>query len=112
VSTILVRLAILSLGIFIAAHLIPGIEVTGYGPIIAGAVLLGIFNAVIKPVLVLLTLPITCLTLGLFTVFINAFLLWVVAQAITGLMVTGLFPAMAGAALISILSVTVNMLVK
>ncbi len=111
-STILVRLAILSLGIFIAAYLIPGIEVTGYGPIIAGAVLLGIFNAVIKPVLILLTLPITCLTLGLFTMFINGFLLWAVAQAITGFNVTGFFSAIAGAALISALSVIVNMLVK
>ena len=111
-STILLRLSILSLGIFLAAYLLPGVEVTGYGPIIAGAVLLGIFNVIIKPLLVLLTLPITCLTLGLFTLFINGFLLWAVAQAINGLAVTGLFSAIAGAALISIISVVVNMLIE
>ncbi len=111
-STILLRLSILSLGIFIAAYIVPGIEVTGYGPIVAGAVLLGIFNVIIKPLLMVLTLPITCLTLGLFTLFINGFLLWAVAQAITGFDVTGLFSAVAGAALISMLSVVVNMLIK
>ena len=111
-STILIRLAILSLGIFLAAYLIPGIDVTGYGPIIAGAVLLGIFNIIIKPILVLLTLPITCLSLGLFTLFINGFLLWAVGQVINGFEVTGILTSIAGAAIISILSVTVNMLVK
>ncbi len=111
-STILLRLSILSLGIFLAAYLVPGIEVTGYGPIVAGAILLGIFNVIIKPLLILLTLPITCLTLGLFTLFINGFLLWAVAQAISGLHVSGLLASIAGAALISGLSVMVNMLIK
>ncbi len=111
-STILLRLSILSLGIFLAAYIVPGIEVTGYGPIVAGGVLLGLFNLIIKPLLLVLTLPITCLTLGLFTLFINGFLLWAVAQFITGLDVNGAFSSITGAALISIISVVVNMLIE
>ncbi len=111
ISKILVRLGVLSIGIFLAAHLVPGISFTGYGPLIAGAVLLGIFNVSVKPLLILFTLPITCLTLGLFTLVVNGFLLWAVGQFITGLSVAGFFPSILGAVIISVFSTVINRLI-
>ncbi len=111
ISKIIVRLGVLAVGIFLAAHLVPGISFTGYGPLIAGAVLLGLFNVSVKPLLILFTLPITCLTLGLFTLVVNGFLLWAVGQFITGLSVAGFLPSIMGAAIISVFSIFINRLV-
>jgi putative membrane protein len=107
-SWIILRLSILSVGIFIASYLIPGIEVTGYGPIIKAAVLLGIFQIFIKPILLILTIPINLLTLGLFTLFVNGFLFWAAGQFVEGFTVHGVFVSVAGAIIISILSIFVN----
>lgn len=111
ISKILVRLGVLAVGIFLAAHLVPGISFTEYGPLVAGAVLLGIFNVSIKPILILFTLPITCLTLGFFTLIVNGFLLWAVGQFITGLNVEGFLSSILGAAIISVFSIFINRLV-
>ncbi len=111
ISKILIRLGVLSIGIFLAAYLMPGISFTGYGPLIAGAVLLGLFNVSIKPILILFTLPITCLTLGFFTLVVNGFLLWAVGQFITGLNVAGFLCCILGAAIISVFSIFINRLV-
>src|SRR3990170_6632708 len=107
-SRIILRLSVLALGVFLADYLVPGIEVTGYGPVIKAAVLLGLLNLFIKPVLFVLTLPINLLTLGLFTLIINGFLLWLVGQLITGFDVSGFFASVLGALVISVLSVLVN----
>lgn len=110
-STIILRLSVLSAGIFLAEYLIPGIHTTGYGPIIEAAVLLGVLNLIIKPVLFILTLPINILSLGLFTFFINGFLLWFVSVFIDGFQVAGFGVAILGAIVISIFSIVVNRLI-
>ena len=75
----LVRLLISALGLWLASELIPGIEVRGGWTLLGAALLLGIVNAVVRPVLVLLTLPATLVTLGLFLLVINAAMLGLVA---------------------------------
>ena len=106
----MLRLSVLAVGVFLAAYLVPGIEVTGYGPVIKAAVVLGLLNLFIRPVLFVLTLPINILTLGLFTLVLNGFLLWLVGRLITGFEVSGFFASVLGALVISLLSVLVNRL--
>jgi len=105
---IILRLIILTTGIFLASYLVPGVTVAGYGPAFKAAILLGVLNLIVKPVLIILTLPINLLTLGLFTFILNAFILWFVGYAIAGFVVAGFFPALLGAVVISILSIVLN----
>ncbi len=111
ISRILIRLGVLAIGIYIAANVVPGISFDDYGPLIAGAALLGLFNVSVKPILLLFTLPITCVTLGLFTFIVNGVILWAVGQFIPGLNVEGLLAAVLGGVVISIFSIFINRLV-
>ncbi|MBI5810467.1 MAG: phage holin family protein [Deltaproteobacteria bacterium] len=105
---VLFRLTILMLGILVAAYAVPGIRVEGYMPALKAALLLGLLNIFIKPVLVLLTLPITIVTLGLFTLVINASLFYLVGSVVEGFDVAGFFTALAGSLIISVLSIVLN----
>ncbi len=104
----MLRLLILVAGIMLAAYLVPGINVTGWSPVIKAAVLLGLLNISIKPLLIVLTLPINLITLGLFTLVINGFILWLVGHAITGFQVSGFFTAIGGAIVISLMSIVLG----
>jgi len=73
------RLLVVALGLWLASALVPGIEVQGLWTLLGAALLLGIVNAVVRPLLVILTLPITLLTLGLFLLVVNAAMLGLVA---------------------------------
>ena len=75
------RLSILTLGIAVAAYLLPGISATDWRPIVQAALLLAVLNILLKPFLLILTLPINLLSLGLFTFIINGFIFWLVASA-------------------------------
>src|ERR1041384_690640 len=86
---ILVSWLVSALVIVASAYLLPGISVSGFTAALVAALVLGLLNAFIKPVLVLLTLPINILTLGLFTLVINAFLIWLTAKIIPGFSVSG-----------------------
>ncbi len=102
---ILLRLLILIAGITLAAYLVPGIVITGWSPMIKAAVLLGLLNISMRPLLILLTLPINLITLGLFTLVVNGFILWLVGHAIAGFAVSGFFTAIAGSIVISLMSI-------
>src|SRR4030065_754660 len=102
--SLILRLIILTLGVFVAAYLVPGINIAGYGAAVKAAVLLGLLNIFIKPVLFLLTLPINILTLGVFTLIINGLLLWFVGAVVHGFSISGFFTAALGSTVISILS--------
>lgn len=106
--SIILRLIILTLGVFVAAYLVPGINIAGYGAAIKAAVVLGLLNIFIKPVLFLLTLPINILTLGVFTLIINGLLLWFVGAVVHGFSISGFFTAVLGSIVISILSILLN----
>ncbi|QVQ29818.1 phage holin family protein [Achromobacter deleyi] len=86
------------------AYLLPGITVASFGSALIAALVLGLVNMLVKPVLVLLTLPITIVTLGLFLVVINALLFWFVGSVLKGFQVNGFWWAVGGAILYSIIS--------
>jgi putative membrane protein len=90
-----------ALGLWIASELVPGVKITGMGTLVAGAFLLGIVNAVIRPLIVVLTLPITIVTLGLFLLVINAAMLGLVAWLLDGFMLDGFLSAVAGSLVVS-----------
>lgn len=94
------------------AYLVPGIEVSGIYIALIVALVLGFINAVIRPVLFILTLPITIITLGLFSLVLNAFLFWLVASFIEGFEVHGAFAAFVGAIVLSMFSWVGNRFIK
>jgi putative membrane protein len=98
----LLRVLIVALGLWVATKLVPGITIHGGWSLLVAALLLGIINAVVRPVVVILTLPLTILTLGLFLLVINAGMLSLVAWLLDGMDVAGFWPAFFGAIVVSI----------
>ena len=98
--------------LLLLASYLPGITVSGWYAALVTALVLGLVNALIKPVLVLLTLPVNILTLGLFTLVINALLFWFVASVVKGFGVAGFWPAFWGALIMSLVSWLVSGLLK
>ena len=101
---IIVRTLICMLGLFLASALLPGVEIEGTGTFILAALLLGLANGFIRPIAILLTLPLTIVTLGLFILVINAAMFGLVAALLDNFTVAGLFSAMFGALIVSITS--------
>ena len=100
----LVRLLITALGLWIADQLLPGIVFTSTGALIVSALLLGVVNAVIRPILLILTLPLTVLTLGLFILVVNGISLALVAWLVPGFQIAGLASATLGAIIVGLTS--------
>lgn len=96
--------------LWVAAELFASVHYEGLGALFVAGLLFGIAHAVIKPVLVILTLPVTVLTLGLFLLVINALILLLVAFVVPGFSVTGFWPAVGVALFISVLSLILNLL--
>lgn len=90
------------LGLWVAAALVPGIEVQGMGTLLGAALLLGFVNAVVRPLLIVLTLPVTIFTLGLFLLVINAAMLGLVAWMFDGFNIAGFWAALLGSILVSL----------
>jgi putative membrane protein len=93
-----------ALGLWLASALVAGISIEGKGTLLLAALLLGVVNAVVRPVVVLLTLPITVLTLGLFLWVVNAGMLGIVAAMLPDFRIAGLGSALLGAAIVGITS--------
>lgn len=98
----LLRLLIGAVGLWLAEAILPGIDVANVGTLIAAAFLLGIVNAIVRPVLIVLTLPITVITLGIFLLVINAAMLGLVAWILPGFYIAGFWSAFFGALIVSI----------
>ncbi len=101
---ILTRLLLTALALLLAAYLIPEITVESFYVALSLALLLGLVNLIVRPVLVLLTLPVTILSLGLFYFVLNAFLFWAVAGLIQGFEVRGFLAALMGSIIVSVAS--------
>ena len=110
-KNLLIRWIVMTAAILMAAYVIDGIHVSGFFSAFFAAAALGILNAVFRPILLVLTLPINILTLGLFTFVINALMLKLASAVIPGFDVYGFWPAVLGALLISIVSWALNMLI-
>lgn len=98
------RTLIIALGIGIASWLVPGVQVESAGTLVLAALLLGLVNALVRPLLVILTFPITILTLGLFLLVIHAGMFQLVAWMVGGFEVSGFFSALFGALIVSFTS--------
>ena len=92
----LLRAALAAIGLWLASLLVDGLVITGPGTLVLAALLLGLCNALVRPLLILLTLPATVLTLGLFLLVINAAVLALVAAMLPGFTIAGFWPALWG----------------
>jgi putative membrane protein len=101
-----------ALALLIVAHVVPGVAVRDPIDALVAAALLGLANAVLRPILVLLTLPVTILTLGLFLLVINGLLFWAVSALMTGFEVHGLWSGVLGALVYSLLTSLLALLVR
>ena len=98
------RLLISAAGLWLASELVPGLEIRGLGTLLVSALLLGLVNALVRPIVVLLTLPITLLTLGLFLLVVNAAMLGLVAALLSDFSVSGFAAALLGSLVVSLTS--------
>lgn len=99
---LLIRMLVSALALWLAAFMIPGITVQGGWTLLGAALLLGVMNAVVRPLLVVITLPITVVTLGLFLLVINAAMLGLVARLLDGFAIAGFGSALLGAIVVSL----------
>jgi len=104
------HLVVTSLLVLLVAKMVNGIEVEKWGSAIMMALVLGLVNAFVRPLMVFLTLPITILSFGLFLLVINALMLWLAASIVPGVKVKGFGPAFLGALLLSVFNVIVSWL--
>lgn len=101
---ILLRFLILALAVIAVQYVVPGITVSSFVVALVVAAILAFINMVIKPVISFFAFPLTVLTLGLFSLVINALLFWGVASIIAGFTVTGFVPALLGSIVVAIIS--------
>ncbi|MBW8886449.1 MAG: phage holin family protein [Fibrobacteres bacterium] len=107
----LVRLIVSMVSLGLAARIIPGIYVSDWVTLLLAALLLSVVNAIIKPIFVLLTLPFTILTLGLFLLVVNAAMLGLVAWLLPGFSIAGLVPAVLGWLVMAVVGGILNTLI-
>ncbi|MFA6814466.1 MAG: phage holin family protein [Candidatus Pacebacteria bacterium] len=101
---ILISLIVNGLSVLISAYIVPGVQVSSFLNAVVVAVVLGILNSLIKPLLILLTLPINLLTLGLFSIVINVFILYLAANIVPGFKIDGFLSALIFGVILSIVS--------
>ncbi len=97
--------------LLLMANLVRGVQVEGWGSALIGAIVLGFVNAVVRPLMILFTLPLTILTFGLFLLVVNAFMLWLVAALVPGIRVQGFGPALLGSLVLTLLNLVVGLLI-
>ncbi|MCI5072295.1 phage holin family protein [bacterium] len=111
-STFWSRLALHSLAIVVISSIIPGIELNGILAAIAAGAVFGLINSFIKPLLIILTLPLTLFTFGIFLLVINGLSFWLVAGLVKGYYITNIFSAIVGALLMSLFSMLINAMLQ
>lgn len=109
VQQLLIRWLVNSTALLVVAHVVSGIALDNWLTVFVAAVVLGLLNTFLRPLLILLTLPVTVLTLGLFTLFINAFLFYLASHLVRGFQVAGFGQAFIGALVFSIVSFLLSM---
>jgi putative membrane protein len=107
---LLARWIVNAAALLLVAYLYPGVQVRDFMAALIAALVLGLVNALIRPLLVILTLPVTLLTLGLFLFVINALLFWLVAELVQGFTVTGFGAALIGSILFSLITLVTSWL--
>jgi|SRR6218665_396858 len=109
---ILTRWLLLAAALLLVAHLCPGVEVRSFTSALIAALVLGLLNTLLRPVLVLLTLPVTVLSLGLFLFVINALMFWAAANVLAGFTVDGFWTALVGSLIYSLCGMLIDVLIE
>ena len=110
-KVLLVRWLVNTTALLVVAHVVSGVTLANWQTVFVASLVLGLLNAFLRPVLILLTLPVTILSLGLFTLFINAFLFYLAAHLVHGFQVAGFGQAFLAAFVFSLVSFLLNLLV-
>ena len=108
----LIRLVVNAAALMLCAYILPGVSVTGFTGALIAALVLGVVNAILRPILFILTLPLQIITLGLFTFVINGLLFWWVGHLGIGLVVSGFWAAFWGAIVLGIISFVLSSFVS
>ncbi len=110
--SLLLRLVLNALAVILVSYIVPGVQVNGFFTAFITAFVIGLINAVIRPILLVLSLPINILTLGLFTLVINALMFWLASALVPGFQVAGFGAALVGALVFWLISWATNALVR
>jgi putative membrane protein len=108
---LVVRWLVSAAALYLTSLIVRGIEIQGVFPLLFAAVTIGVLNAVVRPVILLLTLPLNVLTLGLFTLVVNAGMLWMASKVVVGFEVHGFWSALGGWLLMSFFTFVINLLI-
>jgi len=108
----LIRALVAALGLWLAARLVPGVSVRDATTLLLAAVLLGLANAFVRPIIVVLTLPLTIVTLGLFLLVVNALMILLVSALLPGFAVAGLGPGILAAIITGLVSWIANVIMR
>jgi putative membrane protein len=108
---LVIRWLVSAVALYLTSQIVRGIEIDGVVPLLFAAVTIGVLNAVVRPLVLLLTLPLNVLTLGLFTLVVNAGMLWMASQVVIGFRVHGFWSALGGWLLMSFFTFFINLLI-
>ena len=108
---LVVRWLVSAAALYLTSLVVRGIEIHGVVPLLFAAITIGILNAVVRPFILLLTLPLTVLTLGLFTLVVNAWMLWMASEVVKGFEVHGFWAALGGWLAMSFFTFLINLLI-
>ena len=106
---LLVKWGLSAVALMFLAYLLPGIVVKSFGSALLSAAVIALLNSIVRPILIVLTLPVTVVTLGLFLLVINALMFWLAGSMLSGFEVSSFWWALAGAIVYSLLSMVVDM---
>jgi putative membrane protein len=109
---LIVRWLLLAAALLLVAYLYPGVTVASFGAAMIAAFVLGLLNTVVRPLLILLTLPVTLLTLGLFLFVINALMFWAAASLLDGFGVAGFGAALIGSLIYSLSGMVIDVAIE
>ena len=109
---LIARWLLLAAALLLVAHLYPGVTVASFGAAMVAALVLGLLNTLVRPLLVLLTLPVTVLTLGLFLFVINALMFWSAAGVLSGFNVKGFGAALVGSLIYSLCGMVIDVAIE
>ncbi|MET0312084.1 MAG: phage holin family protein [Burkholderiaceae bacterium] len=105
---LLLKWILSAIALLAVAHLYSGVSVSSFGSAMLAAFVIGLLNVVVRPILVVLTLPVTIVTVGLFLFVINAFMFWAAASVLAGFNVTGFVAALVGSLIYSVMGVVID----
>ncbi|HEX7720293.1 MAG TPA: phage holin family protein [Woeseiaceae bacterium] len=104
----LLHLVLTAVALLIVANVVSGVHIGGFLPALIGALILGVVNAFVRPIMIVLTLPLTIVTLGLFLFVVNALMFWLAAALVPGFQIGGFGAALLGSLLLTVLNLLID----